>query len=112
LFGRAEFQKADARLGLRARLKDLYVTLSEFTHGGGVEKHGLQDATDNVPRYNERSVLYYIELLERTFAEVMYITLVAFERDGFADVDADNAASILTTLPSDYAAEVRAVLPS
>jgi hypothetical protein len=97
---------------LRARLKDVYSTLSTFTHGGGVAKYDLQRDTDNVPRHNEGSVTFCLDLLERAFSEVLYITCIAFGRDGFADVDAENEAAILHALPSNYAPEIRSVLPS
>ncbi len=112
LFGRAEFQRADARVQLRSRLTQVYSELSEFTHGGGVEKHDLQHDTDNVPRYSRRSVEYYLELLNRTFAEAMYITYVAFGRDGFSDMDAGNEGAIVEGLSAAYAMEIRSALPS
>ena len=94
LFGRAEFHKADDRNGLRDRLLDLYGRLSVFTHGQGVEKHGLQNDTDNVPRYNSKSVDLHLDLLRQTFGEIVYCLWLAYGEAGLRDLEPGHARAI------------------
>jgi hypothetical protein len=110
LFARAEFQKADNRFGLRARLKSLYSELSAFTHGAGLEKYDLQANTDNVPRYNSASADLWFALMNRTFAEVAFCLFVAYGHDVFRDIQPDEARTILAHVPTEYEQELRAAM--
>ncbi len=106
VFARAEFHKADARNGLRGHLLDLYGQLSVFAHGQGLEKHGLQDDTDNVPRYNRRSVDLHLRLLKETFGEIVYCFWLAYAGDALRDLEPEQAHTIAGTLRAAYVVEM------
>jgi len=110
LFSRAEFQKADQRTGVRQRVRSLYGGLSAFIHGGGVSKYGLQDDTDNVPRYNERSVRLHLETAGQTFAEIVYLLGIAYGEAAFALVDDACIETVLSVVPEGYRGDLTAVV--
>lgn len=110
LFARAEFQWADQRFALRDRLTDLYGELSALAHGAGLEKHDLQADTDNVPRYNSRSVDLWFELGSRAFAEVVFCQFVAYGDDIFPGLLSDECKTMLSLLPDEYQGELRSSL--
>lgn len=110
LFGKAEFHKADDRTRLRERLLDLYGRLSVFTHGQGVERHGLQNDTDNVPRYNVKSVDLHLGLLRETFGEIVYCFWLAYADDALRDLEPAHARTIAAALLPAYVGEMRSAL--
>jgi hypothetical protein len=110
IFGRANFQKAEGRNGLRKRLVDLYGELSVFVHGQGVDKHHLQDDTDNVPRYNRNSVRLYLDYFERAWREVVYCTWLAYSDSALRTMNAKELATVLKVLPGPYSQDVQASL--
>lgn len=110
LFSRAEFHKADARNGVRGRMLDLYGTLSVFTHGQGLERHGLQDDTDNVPRYNPKSADLYFDLLEQTFAEVVYALWLAYGEAALGHLQPAEGRIVASVLPPAYVTEMALAL--
>jgi hypothetical protein len=95
-----EFKNADEKLGLRKQLSDLYSELSTFTHGAGLEKHNLQSDTDNVPRYNKDSALLWLDLFDRTFAEMTLCLFLAYGRAAFAYAGAQDTEQTLKSLPA------------
>jgi len=112
LFGEVEYRREDARVSLRRRLESLYSDLCQFTHGAGMGKHALQADTDNVPRYNRSSVELFLNILDRAFSDVLYVTWVAFGANAFACVDKDNETAILDRLAVEYRSRLEASLPS
>lgn len=110
IFQRAEFHKAEKRLGLRASLEALYDELSGLAHGAGLDKYDLQAQTDNVPRYNSASVDFWLKLMHRTFAEVVFCLFVAYGKAAFHGLDPEEIKTILSHLPGAYETEVRGIL--
>lgn len=110
LFARAEFQRADRRYGLRERLVDLYGQLSSLTHAAGLKKHDLQADTDNVPRYNSRSVDVLFELLCRAFGEIVFCLFTAYGDDILPGLLPDERSQMLALLPTPYEEELRSCL--
>ena len=110
VFARAEFHKADNRVGLRVHLEQLYSDLSVFTHGVALVKHDLQRDTDNVPGYNATSVDSWFSLLDRTFAEVVFCEFVAYGLDIFSGMTRHEAKTILDHMPTDYEQELRSAM--
>lgn len=110
LFGRDQFQKADASVRLRERLERLYWDLSVFTHGAALVKHDLQRDTDNVPRYNAKSVGTWLGLLDRTFAEVVFCEFVAYGHHIFSGMTPGEAKTILGHMPAHYEQELRSAM--
>jgi hypothetical protein len=106
LFARAEFRKAEERFGLRDRLKSLYSELCAFTHGAGLEKYDLQANTDNVPRYNSKSVDLWFALMNRTFAEIVFCLFLAYRKDIFHSIQSDEIQTILAHVPAEYEHEL------
>ena len=87
---------------MRQRLERLYSDLSVFTHGAGLEKHRLQQDTDNVPRYNRQSVLKWRKMVRRVFAEVTVCLSVAYGRQAFEALDQRERKAVLTHLAGSY----------
>jgi hypothetical protein len=110
LFSKDRFNAADGKLNLRDKLSSLYSELSAFTHGAGLEKHDLQSDTDNVPRYNKASVALWLELFDRTFAEVTFCLYLAYGKAAFAYAGAKETEGVLKNLPASYSHIVRSEL--
>jgi hypothetical protein len=106
LFQRAEFQRADKRLGLRGRLERLYEELSGLAHGSGLEKYDLQAETDNVPRFNGPSVDLWLRLMYRTFAELVFCLFVAYGKNAFGGLCPEEIKTVLRHLPEPYRMEI------
>jgi len=110
LFARAEFQQADRLFGLRKSLVHLYGQLSSLTHGAGLEKQDLQADTDNVPRYNSRSVDMWFALLCRAYADIVFCLYTAYGDSIFPGLLSDERSEMLSLLPPAYEGEVRSSL--
>jgi hypothetical protein len=106
LFSRAEFQKAD-KLGLRGRLKRLFLELSSFTHGAILKKYNLQSETDNVPRFNPQSVDLWCDFALRVLRELVLCYFLAYGQDAFACLTREEQESINRLLPIDYLKDIR-----
>ncbi len=107
LFARAEFQKVEG-LGLRQRLCDVYRGLSTFAHGAGLDQHDLQAETDNVLRFNPRSVDLWFGWAEQAFAEVVFCHFVAYGASAFGQLRDKELATLRRHLRREYQSEMRA----
>jgi hypothetical protein len=87
LLSLVEFRRADNKVGLRGRLEATYKELSKFTHGAGLEKYDLQHQTDNVPRFNPKSVGLWVDLLQESSSLVFSCLLVAYGSKAWLDLD-------------------------
>jgi hypothetical protein len=106
LFSRAEFQKADKRLGFRDRLKRLYLELSRFTHGAILEKYDLQSETDNVPRFNPQSVDIWCDFALRVLRELVLCYFLAYGQDALACLETEEREALRGLLPNEYLREI------
>jgi len=107
LFGRAEFRSADEKLDLRSQLTSLYSELSAFTHGAGLQKYALQSDTDNVPRYNRTSVVLWLGLFDRTFADIVFCLFLAYGEAVFTYAGRKETEAVLNHIPVRYSSVVR-----
>lgn len=110
LLTKQEFKEVDQKLNLRKRLSSLYLELSAFTHGAGLQKHNLQADTDNVPRYNRASVALWLKLFEQTFVEIVFCLYVAYDKATFVYAGVKETEAVLRNLPAPYSAMLRSGL--
>jgi hypothetical protein len=106
LFSRAEFQKLDKKLGFRDQLKNVYTELSAFTHGGILTRYNLQSETDNVPRFNSKSVELWFEFALRVFRELVICYFGAYGRKAFL-INADELKTLRRYLSPSYLQELQ-----
>ena len=107
LFARAEFRKTDG-LELRQRLCDVYCQLSAFAHGSGLDQHGLQLETDNVPRCNPQSVDLWFEHVGRAFSEVVFCYFVAYGTASFSQLEDKGVEVLRKHVRPEYQKEMEA----
>jgi hypothetical protein len=107
LFQRADFHKKDALLSFRTKLNQLYSELSAFTHGGGLNKYNLQAETDNVPRFNSNSVDLWHQFARRIFQELVLCFFIAYGKNIFCRMGADEIKNVQKFLPETYQKELQ-----
>jgi hypothetical protein len=107
LFSRSEFRIIDKRTNLRKHLEVLYGQLSAFTHGGGIERFNLQSETDNVPRFNPKSVQWWFIFLARAFSEVALCFITAYGKQTFSSFSKEEIKALYAALPPLHRKELK-----
>jgi len=106
LFSRVEFRRFEEKLNLRSSLETLYSELSVFTHGGALERHNLQSETDNVPRFNQKSVELWYLFAQRVFADLVLCFAIAYGKQAFSSLEPSEKAMLKHLLPAEYTNEL------
>ena len=107
LFSRAEFRVIDERTNIRKHLEVLYGQLSAFTHGGGIERFDLQSETDNVPRFNSKSVQWWFIFFRRAFNELTLCFITAYGKQVFSSLNKEEIKALYAILPPLHRKELR-----